>query len=418
LAEARHGTEATKFARGTKRWFMAGDRQTSGATSGTRTEPTELFRLLVEAAPNAMLMADREGRITLVNRRTEELFGYSREELLGQPVEALVPVRVRAHHNEYVRTFFSTPLARAMGAGRDLYGLRKDGSDVPVEIGLNPIETPEGLGTLASIIDITERKQAEERVRQSIANLVQAEQALERKAAELAAANQELERSNTALDEFAYVASHDLRAPLRDIDNLAQWIGEDVGDALPEKSARHFRTLQGRIRRMENLLEDLLQYSRAGRIFGEPTEVEIRDVLHNVIELIAPPKGFTIRLEEPLPSVRTPRAPVEQIFRNLIGNAIKHHHHDRGTVWVRAADHSDFVELSVEDDGPGIPPDLHERAFAMFQTLRPRDEVEGTGMGLALVKRLVEAHGGTIHIQARRPSGAVFRFTWPKIWSR
>jgi signal transduction histidine kinase len=257
---------------------------------------------------------------------------------------------------------------------------------------------------------------AETRLRRTIDDLLNAERALEDKASEAAQANEELARSNCALDEFAYVASHDLRAPLRDIDNLAQWIAEDVGDSLPEKSMRHFRMLQGRIRRMENLLEDLLHYSRAGRVFGEPEQVDVRGLLHGVTELVGQKPGFSIEVQLRMPSIRTPKAPLEQIFRNLIGNALKHHHQDSGTVRVTAADFGDFVEFAVVDDGPGIPEHLHERAFAMFQTLKPRDEVEGTGMGLALVKRLVEAHGGTIGIQSAAGEGAAFRFTWPKTW--
>jgi PAS domain S-box-containing protein len=363
-----------------------------------------------------MLMVDRSRRITLVNRRTEELFGYTRQELLGLPVETLVPVRVRERHAEDVRLFFRNPNTRAMGAGRDLFGRRKDGTDVPLEIGLTPVETSEGLCTLAAIIDITERKRAETRLRRTIDDLLNAERALEGKANELARANEELGRSNCALDEFAYVASHDLRAPLRDVDNLAQWIAEDVGDSLPEKSMRHFRMIQGRIRRMENLLEDLLQYSRAGRIFGEPEQVDVRPLLDGVIDLVGQTPGFVIDVQPRMPSVRTPKAPLEQIFRNLIGNALKHHHRDSGTVRVSAVDFGAFVEFTVLDDGPGIPEELHERAFAMFQTLKPRDEVEGTGMGLALVKRLVEAHGGTVSIESAEGEGAAFRFTWPKAW--
>lgn len=396
---------------------MAGA-STIDSVSHERSLSNELFRLLVEAAPSAMLMVDRQGRILLINKRTEELFGYTREELLGQSVDTLVPVRLRSGHSDHVQDFFSDPHARPMGAGRDLFGLRKDGKDTPVEIGLNPILTPDGPCTLASIIDITERKQSEERLRQSIADLVEAEGALERKAAELARANQELERSNAALDEFAYVASHDLRAPLRDIDNLAQWISEDVQEILPEKSARHFQLLQRRIRRMENLLEDLLQYSRAGRIFGETEEVDVRALVLDVAEFLALPSAFIVEVPADMPFVRTPKAPVEQIFRNLIGNAVKHHHQASGTIGVSARERGDFVEFSVSDDGPGIPPELHERAFAMFQTLRPRDEVEGTGVGLALVKRLVEAHGGRVGIESAAGAGATFRFTWPKVWTR
>ncbi len=191
------------------------------------------FRLAVEAAPNAMLICDRERRMILVNRRVEELFGYSRDELLGERVDMLVPLGARAEHVHHVDGYFAAPEARSMGAGRDLHGRRKDGTELPVEVGLSMIDTTEGPCALASIIDISARRRAEAQ--------------LHDKAVELERANAELERSNRDLDEFAYVASHDLRAPLRDVDNLAQWIVEDVGDALPEASKRHLQTLQGRI---------------------------------------------------------------------------------------------------------------------------------------------------------------------------
>ncbi len=385
-------------------------------SEATRRPKAEQLRPLVEASPSAMLMIDPEGRIILVNRLAEGLFGYERGDLLGRDLETLIPPELRKHHDSHVQGFFREPKARGMGIGKELFGLRKNGTRTPVEIGLTPLETPEGPYTLASIIDVTERRQSEARLRKSISDLMDTERALAHKATELAAANEELARSNAALDEFAYVASHDLRAPLRDIDNLAQWIDEDLGNALPEKSARHFRILRSRIQRMENLLEDLLEYSRAGRVFGSSEELDVRSVLENVRELVGLPAAFTLQIPSMIPIVRTPRAPVEQIFRNLIGNAVKHHHKETGSVVVSAEDAGEFIRFAVADDGPGIPIELHERAFGMFQTLRPRDEVEGTGMGLALVKRLVEAHGGEIALESEEGHGATFHFTWPKLW--
>lgn len=221
------------------------------------------------------------------------------------------------------------------------------------------------------------------------------------------------------MDAFAYIASHDLRAPLRDIDNLAQWISEDAEGVLSEDSLGHLRTLQSRIHRMEGLLADLLEYSRAGRTFDEPEAIDLRSLFEDVLELIGEHEGFTIVLPDAAPSIRTPRAPLAQVFRNLVGNAIKHHDRPTGRVVVVARERDDsFVEFEVADDGPGIPPELHQRAFTMFQTLRPRDEVEGTGMGLALVRRMVEAHGGTIQLDSREGEGARFRFTWPRVWTR
>lgn len=237
------------------------------------------------------------------------------------------------------------------------------------------------------------------------------EATLERRVAERTA---ELHRSNQELDQFAYVASHDLKAPLRGIANLATWIEEDVGAALPPESRRHLALLRGRVQRMERLLDDLLAYSRIGRVEAAPERLDPAEVVHDVVELLAPPEGFTVRVRGPMPVLVTPRAPFEGVLRNLIHNAIKHHHRERGTVVVSARETGDgFVQFTVADDGPGIAPAYHERIFRLFQTLRPRDEVEGSGMGLAYVKKAVETMGGTVRVESEPGRGAAFRFTWP-----
>ncbi|HEY8430539.1 MAG TPA: ATP-binding protein [Sandaracinaceae bacterium] len=222
----------------------------------------------------------------------------------------------------------------------------------------------------------------------------------------------ELERSNRELDEFAYVASHDLKAPLRDIDTLAGWIEEDAGDVLPEGSRRHLKTLRDRIARMERLLEDLLQYSRAGRVRHEPEEVHVRRLVEDAVVLAALPPGFTVVVAgAPLP-LCVPRVPLELVLRNLLANAAKHHDRADGRVEVTIRVEGESLEVAVADDGPGVPPEFHERIFAMFQTLKPRDEVEGSGMGLAVVKKIVEAHGGRVWVESQG-RGATFRMTWP-----
>jgi PAS domain S-box-containing protein len=355
----------------------------------------ERFRATVESAPLAMVMIQQDGRIILVNAQTEALFGYGREELLGRPVEVLVPARFREQHPDWRRGFFADPEARQMGVGRDLHGLRKDGSEFPVEIGLNPVTTEEGLFVLSAIVDITERKQGEERLRQYAA---------------------ELERSNQELDQFAYSASHDLRAPLRAIKNLAQWISEDARDVLPQESQQHLELMHQRIDRMERLLTDLLTYSRVGREKHQAETIDTTRLVHEVVEFLAPPPGFSIRVGS-LPHVVGPRPPLEQVFRNLIGNAIKHHDRPDGRIEIDAVaekGEGDFIEFLVRDDGPGIPEQYHEQIFQLFQTLKPRDQVEGSGMGLALVKKIVENQGGTIILKSAPGKGATFHFAWPR----
>lgn len=223
----------------------------------------------------------------------------------------------------------------------------------------------------------------------------------------------ELETANEELEEFAYVASHDLKQPLRGIDNLARWIEADGGESLPAVVHEHLARLKGRVARMENLLDDLLAYSRIGRTTSSVEQFDAGQLVDGVVEFLAAPKGFQIECRGAMPVMTTERIPLEQVFRNLIGNAIKHRQRDDGCATISARQISKFIEFTVCDDGPGIAPEYHERVFRMFHTLRPRDEVEASGMGLALAKKQIESRGGEITIESAEGQGTVFRFTWP-----
>jgi signal transduction histidine kinase len=237
---------------------------------------------------------------------------------------------------------------------------------------------------------------------------------LEQENASRRRAEVELRRRNVDLDRFAYVASHDLKAPLRAISMLARWAEEDAEGTMPEKSEEHLRMLRQRVDRLEKLLDDLLAYSRVGRTGGEPEEIDVAALVRGVAEIVGV-EGFELVVARDLPALRAPRAPVEQVFLNLIANAIKHHDRPTGRIAVGGRRFPDGVEYWVEDDGPGIPPEFRERVFEMFQTLRPRDEVEGSGMGLALIRKILEAQEGEIHVEdARGERGSRFVFTWPE----
>jgi PAS domain S-box-containing protein len=253
--------------------------------------------------------------------------------------------------------------------------------------------------------DITERKQAATALEALNASL---EQRVRERTAEL-------ERSNRELDQFAYVASHDLKAPLRGIDHLATWITEDVGALLPPPSLEHLAKLRGRVQRMDRLLDDLLAYSRVGRFDGGSEPVDTAALIKDIVALLAPPAGFTVIVADDLPTLLTPRAPLEVVLRNLIGNTCKHHPQPAaGVARISAQEQGDFIEFCVSDNGPGIDPRFHERIFGVFQTLQPRDQVEGSGMGLALVKKSVEHRGGQVRVASTPGQGATFWFTWPK----
>ena len=260
-------------------------------------------------------------------------------------------------------------------------------------------EGPSGRDILVHAVDVTAQ--------------VQARREAEEKADELARSARALEASNRELDQFAYVASHDLKAPLRGIANLAAWIGEDLGELAQGDVKEHLDLLHGRVHRMEGLIDGILQYSRAGRVRDKPVRVEVGELVGEVVELIAPPAQVRIEVEEGMPVLQTERLPLQQVFMNLIGNAVKYARVSGPRVRVSARDAGGVWEFAVGDNGPGIAPEYHDRIFGIFQMLEARDTVEGTGIGLSIVKKLVETRGGRVWVESEEGAGATFRFTWP-----
>lgn len=226
---------------------------------------------------------------------------------------------------------------------------------------------------------------------------------------------EELERSNRDLDQFAYVASHDLKAPLRAIATLSGWIEEDLEGKLSPEAGEQMRLLRSRVQRMDGLIEGILQYSRVGRMDSHGEHVDVGAMLQEIIEFLSPPSEFEVTVAPDMPVLVTKRLRLEQIFSNLINNAIKYHDRRDGKVDVSVRRNGRFYEFSVADDGPGIAEEHHEKVFMMFQTLQPRDQVESTGLGLSLVKKLVEEEGGSVGISSELGKGATFHFTWPAL---
>jgi PAS domain S-box-containing protein len=245
-----------------------------------------------------------------------------------------------------------------------------------------------------AVIDITDRKLSELSLRDN---------------------NQQLKRSNRDLEDFAYIASHDLKTPLGGIKSAALWLEEDLHD-LSDESRKLLGLMRSRINRMEKLLDDLLTYSRVGRTDTAPSESKLTDIFASIVEVLNPPAHIQVRVEGELPTTVVASAQLEQVLRNLINNAIKHHDKQNGTVVLSGKRVGDFVEFVVRDDGPGILPQFHDKIFQLFQTLKRRDEVEGSGMGLALVKKLVEQQNSCITVHSQGDgTGAEFRFQWPTV---
>jgi PAS domain S-box-containing protein len=236
--------------------------------------------------------------------------------------------------------------------------------------------------------------------------------ALRQRAAELARSARALERSNRDLDQFAYITSHDLKAPLRGIVNLADWIEEDLGGEVTATVREHLRLLRGRVTRMDGLIDGILEYSRAGRAVAFES-VDTAALVAEAIDLLAPPPDARITVAPNLPRVRAPRLPLQQVFLNLIGNALKYSRLADPAIEITAVLVHGATQFRVADNGPGIAPQYHARIWGVFQRLEARDEVEGTGIGLALVKRIVEAAGGEVGVDSEAGKGATFHFTWP-----
>jgi PAS domain S-box-containing protein len=342
---------------------------------------------VVESSPHGVIMVDRHGVMVLVNRETERLFGYHRDELLGQSIEMLVPAQLRPRHPDLRATFHGNPQARPMGAGRDLFGRRNGGGEIPVEIGLTPVDTDEGPFVLATVVDIGPRKQAEE----------------------------ELRRSNEELERFAYVASHDLQEPLRTVASYVQLLSRRYRDQLDSDAMDFIDFAVGGVRRMQHLIEDLLAFSRVGTRGAPlvPTELPLvlrdaLDSLHAAVE----ESGARVTFDT-MPTVMADAGQIEQLMTNLIGNALKFRGSEPPRVHVAAERAGRMWSISVRDNGIGIAPDYFERIFVIFQRLHSREEYDGTGVGLAICKKIVERHGGRIWVESTPGHGARFAFTLP-----
>ncbi len=338
-------------------------------------------------------ITDAKGVIKYANDAFLKLSQYSWTEIIGRDHRIL-------NSGFHPRSFFED-MYRDITNGKkwrgEIRNRAKDGSFYWVDTTIVPIlgEYAKLLGYAAIRIDITDHKQMEFRLAQQTQNLL---------------------RSNEELEQFAYVASHDLKAPLRGIENLVGWIEEDLESSLTGDTRANMDLLKSRVRRLEGLLDDLLAYSRAGRGETASELIDTKELVDELTLLVSPPQGFSIVGSEALPTIQTDRVPLTQVVLNLIGNAIKHHDRpENGHVWIEALTLPHSIKFTVTDDGPGIPERFRERVFGMFQTLKPRDEVEGSGMGLAIVRKLVDYQGGKIWLtEGRAGQGLSVHFIWPQ----
>ena len=345
-----------------------------------------------DAAIEGIITIDQLGIIRQINRAAEELFGHPPGTLVGARVESLMPGHFADGHQAYVARADTTTGRRQMARDVDITGRRRDGTTLPLEVSISPVNYDGDQLFVAFVRDITERTEADRKMKALIT---------------------QLESSNAELDMFAHVASHDLKAPLRVIDNATHWLAEDLDADLTDATRTSMELIQARVRRMEGMLDDLLEHSRIGRTTHAEDEIsgeELGDILFSLLEI---PAGMTLNITAAVRSIRIQRMPLTTILLNLLSNAIKHHDRPDGTIELDVTPDADGLKFTVRDDGPGIDPRYHGRIFELFQTLKPRDMIDGSGLGLAIVKKHLSLAGGKITVESDGTRGTTFVVFWP-----
>jgi PAS domain S-box-containing protein len=346
----------------------------------------------LEAAPDAMVVVNQAGEIVLLNVQAESQFGYHRDELLGQPVTNVIP---RGFAERLIADDLRSAedaLAQQIGTGIELTALRKDGTEFPIEIMLSPLDSPDGILVTAAIRNITVRKAAEEQLIQSV---------------------EELNRSNEELGQFAYIASHDLQEPLRMVASYTQLLARRYKGKLDDDADEFIAFAVDGASRMQRLIEDLLSFSRVGTK-GQPmlptsSESALQQALANLHVAVAG-SGAQVT-HDSLPTVLADESQLVQLFQNLVGNAIKYSGPETPLIHVSASASGEHTwRFSVRDNGLGIESRYFERIFNMFERLHQRDEFAGTGIGLAICKKIVERHGGRISVESEPGTGSTFHF--------
>ncbi|HYP28952.1 MAG TPA: CHASE3 domain-containing protein [Blastocatellia bacterium] len=370
-------------------------------------ETTSLQKAILDGGNYTIISTAPDGTIKSFNAAAEQMLGYPGREVVGKTTPALFhdPEEVARRAEELskelgvrVEPGFEAFVARARQGGPDekewTY-IRKDGSRFPVLLSITALRDDGGeiKGFLGIGSDITERKRAEE----TQAELLR-----------------ELESANRELSDFAYVVSHDLKAPLRAIGSLATWIASDYADKFDEGGKEQMSLLRGRVKRMHDLIDGILQYSRVGRVKEQRVEVDLNALVREAITLLSPPPSVRVTVECSLPTVVCERTRMEQVFQNLLSNALKFMDKPEGEIKIRCEDRGEEWVFCVSDNGPGIEEKHFAKIFQIFQTLAPRDEFESTGIGLSVVKKTVEMYGGSVWVESAPGVGSSFFFTLPK----
>ena len=383
------------------------------------SESRNLIEAIVANVIDGVVIINVQGKIQSFNAAAANMFGYDPtdvvdwqwQRLLQQ--EADITQRLLYYSTDDYRHRLGdaaadnmhTSMAPPVGEIWQAIGQRKNGDCFPIEASISSIMLDND--RLVIIRDITSRQQIAAKLQAKAIQLANLNNSLN-------TSNQLLLRSNRELDQFAYITSHDLKAPLRAIANLSEWIEDDFGPSLTDETRSNMKLLRSRVTRMQSLLNSLLEYSRAGRHSAPVTVVDVHSLLTEILQTLDPPNTFTTVIVAPMPTMLTRRQPLQQVFTHLIDNAIRHHPTKMGIINVSVVDLGDRYEFAISDNGDGIDAQFQERIYTIFQTLKARDLQENMGAGLAIIKKIVTAEGGIIRLESTVGNGATFWFTWLK----
>lgn len=359
-----------------------------------RVQSEEKLRLIIDTALDAVVSMNKRGKITEWNKNAENIFGYTAEEVMGNELsQFIIPHHLREAHKQGMSHLDKTGEGPVLNKRIEIVAINKKGIQFPIELAITPVEQDGTTFFSAFIRDITDRKEIEEQ-KEALLN--------------------ELESVNQELKDFAYVVSHDLKAPLRSIGSISDWLKQDYAETFDEEGKNLLNLLNGRVSRMHGLIEGVFQYSKIGRLQDEKEVVETGILVSDVIDLLSPPSHIKISVQPGMPVLKYDKTRLQQVFQNLISNAFKFMDKDQGEINISFKEEEYGYSFTVSDNGPGIEDAYFDKIFKIFQTLQSKDEYESTGIGLSIVKRIIELNGGKISVESDLGKGTSFTFTIPQ----